>query len=445
MSPGDDDFSEMLKRVRAASADAPQQPPPSRTRGAPGKASARSFASMLVAPAIVAGFVILVLYGFASIAQWSASRFVRQAAGAGNEAIRRRVRQLGRLERYRVPVDTGISALEAGEILHAINRAGLDGDLLRWERPVHPRVGAPECCTQFQGNPSRLFHPALDWTIAAFAAARRGFTAEQRRFLVETSKAPAVALFRRLAQAGAVDMGGGLWAVPADSTIGWPELPVTRSQQLWAASSGNVAAAALDLEAGRAALAERRVRESLSVGFLLQDDARTTADEAAGIALANSGRKSLEALFRAVGRAREADAVSARSDPPIPLGPANLQMPRNLDSALRRRILDTTELLGMRWQLALGPFAHLPCTQKRYWFLGPSAAHRAALKEIHDALVRYPSDERRFAMPVRTAYQLLDPMSRRSIPTREPSKVARFISRLTRNDQFQKCAALLYW
>lgn len=443
--PPDDDFSEMLKRVRSASADAPQQPPPSRTPGKSGPQ--RSLVSLLVAPAIILGFVLLVLLGFASIAQWSATRFVRQAAAnAGNPGTRKRHLQLKRLERYRVPIDTTITPLEAGKILHAISRAGYDGELLKWEQPIDSRIGAPMCCAQFTGNPSRLFDPKLDWGVAAFAVARRGFTAEQRAFLGAASRNPSLPQFRRLARARAVDIGGGLWDVPLDSVIGWPELPVMRAQQLRAAWSGNLAAAALDLEAGRTALAEQRVREAISVGFLVQNGARAQMEEVIGGVLVSSGRYSLEAFYRAVGRHQEADSISAKSDPQIALGPANERLPQNLDSVLRHRILDTTQLLTTRWQLALGPFMHLPCTEKRFWFLGPNAAHRAAQKEFHDALVQYPSDERRFAMPVRTAVQLLDPPSRgRSTPTRERSKFALAIGRMTRSGQFEKCATLLYW
>jgi hypothetical protein len=445
MLPDDDDFSQMLKRVRAASADAPQQPPPSRTPGK-GQVTKRSIATLFIVPAIVGGFVLLVLYGFASIAQWSATRYVTQAAtNSGNSAARRRILQLKRLERYRLPVDTTISALEAGKILHAINRAGYDGDLLAWELPVEAKIGATTCCSQFKGNPSRLFDAKLDWTITAFSFARRGFTAEQRAFLNEVTRNPAIPLFRRISHAREVDIGGGLWRVPPDSVIGWPELPVMRAQQLRAAFLGNLAAAALDLEAGRATLAEQRVREVISVGFLLMRGARALAEEVVGGTLVSSGRYSLEALYRAVGRQQDADSVSANSDSRIAVPNSNEPLPsQNLDSALRARILDTTQLLSTRWQLALGSFAHVPCTEKRFWFLGPSATHRAMQREILDALVKYPSDERRFGMPARTAIQLLDPLSRGGT-IREPSKVAQAIGRMTGTDQFEKCARLLYW
>lgn len=447
--PQDDDFSEMLKRVRTASADAPQQPPPNRI---PGKSTTprHSIAPFIVAPTIIIGFVLLVLYGFASIATWSASRYVTQAAsGNRNANTQRRLLQLKRLERYRVAVDTTITPLEAGSLFHAISRAGDDGELLKWERPVEAKLGAPDLLAwRGKPNPSRLFDPKRDWIVVAFAVARRGFDTEQREFLIWAAKSPSLPAFRRIAKARAVDLGGGMWVAPLDSVIAWPELPVMRFTELRYAGIASIAAAALDLEAGRTALAEQRLREVISVGVVLKEGARSAFDEILGGMLMYVGRNSLEAFYRAVGRNQEADQISAEFDPQIPLTPYNGErLPvGQLLAALHRRILDTTELTSVRWELLLGPFAHLPCTSKRDWFFGPSAEHRAELREFHDALVKYPSDERRFAMPVRTAMQLLDPPSgARSGPQRAPSEVARAIGRMTRNDQFERCATLLYW
>jgi hypothetical protein len=445
--PHDDDFSAMLKRVRAASADAPQQPPPSRRPGT--TAAPKRSIAIFLAPAIIIVFVLLVLYGFSSIAVWSASRFVTQAASVNrNSNVHRRLLQLRRVERLRVPVDTSITPLEAGSLLHAISRAGDDSPLLKWERPVDQKLDALDWRKLSSGNPSRLFDPRTDWSVAAFGLAHHGFNAEQRAFLAASAKSPSLAAFRRVARAPSADIGAGSWMVPPDSVAGWPELPVLRTTQLRYAAMANVASAALDLESGRPALAEQRLREVISVGVVLRESARSMFDEAVSGLLLYLGRASLEAFYRAVGRNQEADAISAKSDPQIPAAVYNNdRLPvSQLDSNLRRRILDTTELTSTRWELALGPFAHLPCTSRIGWFFGPSAAQRAELTEFHDALVRFPSDERRFGMPVRTAMQLLDPPSgSRTGPQRARSDVARAISRLMKNDRFERCATLVYW
>jgi hypothetical protein len=395
----------------------------------------------------VAGFVLLVLGGFASMGTWTMSRFVEQGAAINTGGIRRRLQQLKRLEHYRLPVDTTITPFEAGTILHLISRAGYTGELLPWERPIEARLGPGACCDQYKTNPSRLFDPKKDWVIAAFPLARRGFNSEQRAFLVAEMNNPALAPLRRVARARAADLGA-IWDVPPDSVIGWPEIPEMRFARTRAATLSNLAAAALDLEAGRIALAEQRLRETLSFGFLLASSARSGFDESMGVVTVNSARYGLEGLFRATGRSAEADGLSDKSDPQIarPSGNGDQVRARELFDVLRRRILDTTELTSVRWQLMLGPFAYLPCTTQRQMFFGPSAAHRAALQEFHEALVRYPSDERRFGMVVKNVMQLIDPAShQRGNATPRRMEWAKTVTKVTGSDQFMKCATMLSW
>jgi hypothetical protein len=338
-------------------------------------------------------------------------------------------------------VDSTITPLEAGTLLHAINRAGYDGALLPWERPVEPKVDSSDCCAQFARGARPTFGATINWNVAAFAIARRGFSPDQRRFLTSVANSPPLALFRRVARARAADIGGGLWDVPVDSVVSWTELPTSRFVVRNVATS-NIAAAALDLEAGRVALAEQRLREVISVGSLVQNGARTTYEESAGVELVSMGRLSLEALFKAVGRKDDATFVSANSDPAIPRGPGNTQRVRadQLHATLRRRILDTTESIGVRWQLLLGPFAYLPCTSVSQMIFGPNARHRADLEEFRRALVKYPSDERRFTMAVRGWGQLIDPGSRYRPGSRSPG--GEFVTRITRNRQAEMCGTL---
>ena len=431
----------MLKHVRAASGS--DTPPPLRSRE-PRKARQSSETPYVSLIGLVVIAVVLIggLIGIVNLSVWSISRVVAQGAGVASSGVLRRQLQQKRLERYRVPVDSTITPLEAGKILHAISRAGHDDELLPWEQPVEPKQAGAKCCTQFSRAASQMFDPKANWSIAAFTVARRGFTAEQRKFLAGIAQSPPLAQFRRVARARAADLGGGLWEVPADSLISWTDLPEMRSLLTDVASS-NVAGAALDFEAGRVAAAEQRLREVISVGYLIQYGARTINEEHGGAVLVHYGRTSLEAFFNAVGRKDEATFVSAKSDPAIPRGPGNSPRVRvdELYPTLRRRILDTTESTGARWQLLLGPFAYLPCTSVRQVIFGPDARHRAMLKEFHDSLVEYPSDERRFTMVVRGFSQLIDPGSRYRSSTGSPPW-AGFANSVTRNRQLERCASL---
>ena len=199
----------------------------------------------------------------------------------------------------------------------------------------------------------------------------------------------------------------------------------------------------LGVQGGRVVSAEQRLREVISVGYLLQRGARTTYEESIGVSLVNIGRQSLEALFKAVGRNDDATFVSAKSDPAIPRGPGNNARVRadQLHATLRRRILDTTESIGVRWQLLLGPFAYLPCTTVSQLIFGPNARHRADLNEFRVALVKHPSDERRFTMTARGFSQLIDPSSRYR-PSSPRTQWGEWVSSVTRNRQAEMCGSL---
>ncbi len=432
----------MLRRVKESSgADIPspkgsREAPPVKTK----KSSSAPFVSW-IGLAVIAGVFVLGVFGIVRISIWSMTRLVSQGASISGSAMLRRQAQQARLVRYRLPIDSTITPLEAGKLLHAINRAGYDGELLLWERSIEPKVDSSDCCAQFARGARPTFGRTINWRVAAFSVARSGFSQDQRRFLTAVANNPPLALFRRVARARAADIGGGLWDAPADSVVSWTELPTFRFAISNVAAS-NVAAAALDLEAGRVAIAEQRLREVISVGYLVQNGARTTNEESSGSALVSMGRLSLEALFTAVGRTDDANFVSTKSDPAIPRGPGNTQRVRAdlLHATLRGRILDTTESIGVRWQLLLGPFAYLPCTSVSQMIFGHNARHRADLEEFRNALVRYPSDERRFTMAVRGWGQLLDPNSRYRPGSR--SAGGEFATRITRNRQAETCGTL---
>jgi hypothetical protein len=288
-----------------------------------------------------------------------------------------------------------------------------------------------------------LFTGNRNWVAAVFPAARRGLTTEQRAWLRNISRGPSLDAFRRVARARAADLGGAVWSVPADTQVSWGELPTIRSAGLRQAVAANTAAAALDLADGRTASAELLLREVISVGFLLQGSARSPVEESAGSAIVTSGRTGLEALYLAMGRVEDASVASAKSDSQIPVSHAYRRVrSADLEATLLRRLSDTTELTGIRWQLLLGPFSYLPCTSVRRAIFGPSAQYRAALEEFRRAMVRYPSDERRMTMVVRGVPQMIDPwLGFRQRNTTRPAW-AGFVASVTRSRQLERCATL---
>lgn len=439
----DDDFAQMLKRVRDASGMPPGPPRRGFGEGAPPPKDVRPGSRYsLVGPAVILAVIVFGVFGLARLSTWIATRMVVQGASADNPALRRQLRQQDRLARWAVPVDTTISPLEAGRLLHAISRAGADS-LQQWERPTQPRLAASTCCTSVPEEAATLFDQSVGWPTATLRAARRGLTATQRAHLRGVSASAALPAFRRLSRARAADLGAALYDLPADSVIPWPELPRLAFRELGAAATANAAAAALDLEAGRVASAETRLREIISVGLLLRGTARSTMEEAHGGQLVRIGRTALEALYRATGRIAEADAVSSKSDSAIAVNNATRRVrAAALEETLRRRMLDSTELTGIRWQLRLGPFAYLPCTSIRQALFGPSASYRATQARVDSALVKLPSDTQRLNLVVRGVPQMIDPYVGFRQRNAGRPEWAGLAFTLTRSRQLERCAAL---
>jgi hypothetical protein len=438
----DDDFAGMLARVRQASGTAPADPHAPRVRAEPPPPKKPPESPMVSMGGLVAIGVILVLgiVGLASLSTWIARRMVAQGAAFDNPAVRRRQLQQQRLERYVVAIDTTITPAEAGRLLHAVGRAGNLRPLRRWEMDPQPFYDST-CCKGPAHD--RVFQWSHTWLADVFPAARRGLTPQLRADLRKVSENPSLALFRRVAHARVADYGETMWSVPADSQASWPDLPTVRPEGLRFAAEASVAAAALDLADGRTASAESRLREIISVGFLIERSARSTVEESASSWFVNYGRGPLEALYLATGRVDEAAFASRKSDPPIRISNANRRVRvDSLESTLYRRIRDTTELVGVRWALALGAFAYLPCTSVRQALFGPSAKYRAALAEFRNAHVKFPSDERRMTMGVRGIPQMIDPWTNFRQRSTEPTAWADMAFRITRSRQLERCATL---
>jgi hypothetical protein len=436
----DDDFAGMLRRVKESSgADTPspvgsREPPPVKK-----KAEGTQFVSWFGLVAI-AGVLVLGVIGLASLSTWIARRMVAQGASRDNPALRRNQLQRERLTRFVVPADTTITPLEAGKLLHAIGNAGAD-TLRRWEQEPSMKFAAPPG-PQWRREASRLFPTPGGWHVGVFAAVRRGLSAEQRAVLRSGARAASLDAFRRVASARGADLGA-VWSVPADAQVIWSELPSVRGSGLASAAQAAVAAAALDLADGRAASSERRLREVVSVGFLYQESARSPLEEAIANTIIQLGRVGLEGFYGAVGRADDAAFASAKSDPQIPISHANRRVRvEELEATLERRIRDTTELTGIRWQLLLGPYTYLPCTSVRQAIFGPNKRYRDALAEFQKALTKYPSDERRLTMNVRGVPQMIDPwVGFRQRNTERPAW-AGFAYTITRSRQLERCATL---
>jgi hypothetical protein len=239
-------------------------------------------------------------------------------------------------------------------------------------------------------------------------------------------------------------IGASVIARP-DSSPPWYEFPIPKFSPLRNTANANVALAALDLGEGRAEDGERRLREVISVGFLLIEDGHFLIENLIGAAMIGSARTSLSALYQATGRTRDARFVSAESDPAPPAVDAERtrRVPlAEIDREIRRIVLDTTEIPGLRWELLLNGFAWQPCTDMHQVIFGADSLHRATLIEARQRLVRTASDSMLFAMVARASDHPVSAQGARGRAIRTSQSFARGVSWLTGNRQLVACLSL---
>ena len=240
--------------------------------------------------------------------------------------------------------------------------------------------------------------PGADWVHAAAA----GLTPEQAAYLRAVAADPAAVEISTLARAGSIDILGTRYVTPFPSTaIEW-ELPIPHTRGVRIAVEAQFARALLALDAGRAAEAEVLLREILSAGVLLADEAPSISDALIGAHAATLGLGSLGALYEATGRNAEAAHIARLSDAvrrsvamngggqPKGAG-ATPQL-----AAISARVLDPNVPRALRWQLASAHVALSECGSLRHRVFGESAAYREWKEKARAALVRSPGEEALF-------------------------------------------------
>jgi hypothetical protein len=289
---------------------------------------------------------------------------------------------------------------------------------------------------------------AKDWQAGVFRIASRGFTPAQREFLKAIADNTALEEFRIFARASAADIPGAFWDIDPTANVRWFDLPIPKFGGFNIAASANLAQAALDLEAGNRAGAERRLRENLSAGFLLMESAHTAIETIVAANRIAAMRPVLAAFFEATGRARDAgitaDAGDATPSPDATTRPGVLT-PDEQAREIRRAILNENELPGIRWESLMVPFAIEPCTDMHQIVFGADSLQRLTLAAAKHSMAKRGSDSLLFTL-VERANGVVPPAASAATKATEWTKhrtVARLFSALTGSRQLEACLLLL--
>lgn len=351
--------------------------------------------AMTLVPASSLGSVL------ASIGAWSYEGTLRRWSEA--EAYRP----------YRVEADSSVSAVEAGELLHVIARAG------------YPPRGAPEIRDPVRiidepwiepGAPAGFRPEATPyWTDTIWVWVERGLTDEESEYLRRVADHPARADFSRLASAPRLDFVRASYVLPFEEDLTFFELPFPRISGVRSAANSHLALAALQASVGRTAEAERAVREVISVGFLLGDEAPTLIANLVGALLARRGGDALVRVVALSGdadraaaieeSARAAEAVAERMSvigDPTPGGEEYLE---------RLPVLaeDPRAPRGLRWEAMHLVTVFSPCANLRRVVFGPDEEYEAWVSRVHTSLVRYESEEALFDVSIRGIAPTVEP------------------------------------
>lgn len=351
--------------------------------------------AMTLVPASSAGAV------FSELGGWSYTRSLERAAAA--EAFRA----------YRIDPDPGVTPAEAGEILQVIARSGQGphpSDRIRVPTRSYEEEWLPD-------SPPEGFRPeaAPFWTDTVWSWVDRGLSAEEGRFLRRAAEHPARAEFSRLASAGSIDVIAGLYALPFDDEATFFELPMTSWGDVRLAAYTHLGLAALQASEGRHADAERTVREVISVGFLLNDDAPVVMANYLGAVLVRNGGDALVEAVELSGDPARADAIdrAARVAQAAAERMAVGQYDRPSGDDYLRTLPDLAEdpnaLRGLRWEMAHLVTVFTPCANLRRVVFGPDQEYFEWINRVRSSLVRYESEEAYFEVAMRGIAPMVEP------------------------------------
>lgn len=305
-------------------------------------------------------------------------------------------------EAYRqfvLPADSSITPQRAGEILHTLTFAGLDRQPLKLERPPPTTYDRP-WIPDLRGGPTGVF-PAR-WSEELVARAADGLSSEEIEFLRDVADHPALAAFSELARAPALDVGSARWSLPFPEGTTMLDLPIPKMSAVRQASWAVIGSAALAAAEGRTNDAERILRELISVGFLMADDAPTVIDNLTGLLLVEKGGEALESLYAVSGRTREAELLrSTRGSAERTSEVARVGIGSGLESALRQMpvvVEDPSAIRGLRWEYFTLTNTLAPCLNTHKMVFGPGGDYGRWVRSARDGLVRWPSEEALFEL-----------------------------------------------
>lgn len=356
----------------------------------------------LLAGAIVGGVAALVAIPVLTLAPASAVAPILTTVSAPSfDSYRPRAARAEAFRSYTVDGDVSVSASAAGQLLQDLTFVGDDREPAPGERGPSVRFDDGWYPDPDQSAGPMNLEPHR-WSDSLLVHVDRGLTDEQVQYLEVLAEHPASELFSRLATATSLDAGSARWETPFPPGTTMATVPVPRFGAVRRAAEIQMARAATALASGRIDESELRIREIITVGYLLADDGPTLIDNLIGVTLVEGGGAALAELYRASGQVdRSAELsrlvlVAEGAAGRLPSGITS--SPEGFVNSLPDLVLDTTAVRGIRWEYFINLATIAPCMNVHRMVFGPGQEYSDFVERARATLVRFPSDEALFEL-----------------------------------------------
>jgi hypothetical protein len=349
------------------------------------------FLALLIA---VAAFFFLGIVMVASLAGPAAI----QLANPQYSGFERRHAVALALQRFALPADSGISALDAGIAFATMDfrRDVRPGPFVLRDRAPLPTPPWMDSTPRSIGDQTRgVQRIAGAWIDSV----RRRLTPEELAWMRDVAAYPGWQYVRTVARAPAVDVIGGRFELPFGETGTAFDMPIASVSVYRGFARANAFRVRYYLETNRPDSAVLAAREVLSLGVRVAADARSVIEAMVGAIIAQEGRDQLERTYAVLRHPQRDTVLRVTRDAALraaDLRGGALQYLSNTDAARIvagwRRIVGDADLMpAIRWDAA-ALLGLTTCTDARGILRGPSPEVRETFDAFLASSARWPSD-----------------------------------------------------
>jgi hypothetical protein len=363
-------------------------------------AARRTLPTRILAVALIAMAILLPLPVLTVAIASAMGPALAQLAIPRYESSAARFAKAELLAPFALPATGSMTALETGELLHAVAAIGTSPARSPIERePVRRYAAWPDAAPPVTLPPLQAFGTQL-------LPRATSLTPAEVAYLEYITAHSALADLALLARAPLADVTGGRWHGEQFGSASVFDLPVARFGGVRQATQRHVARAVLELHHGRPAAAETTLREIISVGLLIARESPTMIDLLIGNSIALAGAASLETFYRTTGRNAEADALRRQNEgvDRVEQYARALRYEGDIDSGLRRSMaIVANESLprGLRWESLLSIQIGAGCLNPHTVVFGHARQYTEWLDQARASLVRYPTEAALFDLTLR--------------------------------------------